>query len=171
MTQLNEKWNLFSFQEMIEDWSGNAMPDLLYHVPFEYKFVFVLKKYELVTLANEFNWIDSSESWESTPNTPEENSKLAICGDLMNLKFSLPFLEFLPTTILHKFVIEVICKKMCLYRFFFLHIPLLFLKVKCANFQTCCLQSWKVDLSLLLPETNTSRDILKSLDLNAKVLY
>ena len=110
MTQLSEKWNLFSFQEMIEDWSGNAMPDLLYHVPFEYKFVFVLKKYELVTLANEFNWIDSSESWESTPNTPEENSKLAICGDLMNLKFSLPFLEFLPTTILHKFVIEVICK-------------------------------------------------------------
>ena len=158
---------------MIEDWSGNAMPDLLYHVPFEYKFVFVLKKYELVTLANEFNWIDSSESWESTPNTPEENSKLAICGDLMNLKFSLPFLEFLPATILHKFVIEVICKKKCVfYRFFYLQIPLLFfIKVQCANFQTCCLQSWKVDLSLLLPETNTSRDILKSLDLNAKVLY
>ena len=130
MTQLNEKWNLFSFQEMIEDWSGNAMPDLLYHVPFEYKFVFVLKKYELVTLANEFNWIDSSESWESTPNTPEENSKLAICGDLMNLKFSLPFLEFLPATILHKFVIEVISRKCVFYRFFYLHIPLLFFKSK-----------------------------------------
>ena len=31
------------------------------------------------------------------------------------------------------------------------------------------LQGSKVDLSLLLPETNTSRDILRSLDLNAKV--
>ena len=119
---------------MIDDWAAKSAPDILYHIPYEWKFNFVLKKYELMTLANEFNWIDTTNDCSSTM-PPEENSKLALCGDLMSLKFTLPYLEFLPATILYNFVIE----------------------------------GSRVDLSLLLPETNTSRDILRSLDLNAKV--
>ena len=87
---------------MIDDWSARTAPDLLFFIPYEWKFAFSLKKYELITLANEFNWIDI----DSSSTVPEENSKIAICGDHMNLKFTLPYLEFLPATILYNFIIE-----------------------------------------------------------------
>ena len=69
------------FQDMIEDWSSKLAPDLLYHVPYTWKFEFVLKEFELITLANEFNWIDTSS-------THTENALLAICGRSLNIKFA-----------------------------------------------------------------------------------
>ena len=151
-----KQMSCFDPQDMIDDWAGKTAPDILYHIPYEWKFVFVLKKYELITLANEFNWIDI----DSSSTVPEENSKIAICGDHMNLKFTLPYLEFLPATILYNFVIEASLfplKKNLSFQINFMFLACFFL------------QGSKVDLSLLLPETNTSRDILRSLDLNAKV--
>lgn len=114
---------------MIDDWSAKCPPDYLYFVPYTWKFQFVLKKFELVTSGNEFNWIDTSSA-------NQENALLAICGEHLNLKFSLPYIEFLPATIPFVFQIE----------------------------------GDKLDLSLYVPEVYTSHDILKSLDMNAKIV-
>ena len=120
------------FQEMIDDWSAKSYPDLFYFVPYEWKFQFILKKFEILTLANEFNWIDTTSlNLESA-----ENALLAICGENLKISFSLPYKEFLPRAIPYLFNIK----------------------------------GQKVDLSLFLPETNTSRDIFRSLDCNAKVI-
>ena len=117
------------FQEMIDDWSSKSAPDLLFYVPYTWKFEFVLKEFELITLANEFNWIDTSS-------TNTENTHLAICGNLLNVKFDLPYTEFLPQIIPFHFEIS----------------------------------GQKLDLAVYLPETTSSRDILWSLDSNAKIL-
>ena len=61
---------------------------------------------------------------------------LGICGVHLNVKFSMPYVEFLPVTIPFIFQIE----------------------------------GEKVDLSLFVPEVCTSHDILKSLDMNAKIV-
>ena len=80
--------------------SVRSPPDLLYFVPYTWKFHFSLKEFELLTLANEFNWIDTSS-------THQENSLLAICGETLDLKFGLPYTEFLPNIIPFIFDIEV----------------------------------------------------------------
>ena len=45
------------FQDLIDDWSAKSPPDLLYFVPYTWKFQFICKKFELVTSGNEYNWI------------------------------------------------------------------------------------------------------------------
>ncbi len=85
---------------MIDDWSSKSPPDLLYFVPYVWKFKFQFKKFELLTPTNEFNWIDTSS-------TSQENSYMAICGDVLNLSFDLPYTEFLPNTIPFNFDIMV----------------------------------------------------------------
>ena len=118
------------FQDMIDDWSSKFPPDLLFYVPYTWKFEFVLKEFELITLANEFNWIDDTSSADT------ENTLLSICGSTLNVKFDIPYTEFLPTII--PFVFEI--------------------------------RGQKLDLSIYLPQTTTSRDILCSLDSNAKIV-
>ena len=71
------------FQDLIDDWSAKSPPDLLYFVPYTWKFQFICKKFELVTSGNEYNWIDTSS-------TNQENALLAVCGEHLNLKFDLP---------------------------------------------------------------------------------
>ena len=80
------------FQDMVEDWASRGFPDLLSFVPYTWKFKFIFKEFELLTAANEFNWIDTSS------NNPE-NAHLAICGKLLSLDFSLPYTEFLPDVV------------------------------------------------------------------------
>ena len=80
------------FQDMVEDWASRSAPDLLSFVPYTWKFKFIFKEFELLTAANEYNWIDTSS------NNPE-NAHLAICGKLLCLDFSLPYSEFLPDMI------------------------------------------------------------------------
>ncbi|XP_055681343.1 bridge-like lipid transfer protein family member 1 isoform X2 [Lutzomyia longipalpis] len=87
------------FQDLIEDWASKSRPDILYFVPYTWKFSILLKEFELITLSNEYNWIDCSS-------TNQENHHLAFCGDLFDLSFTLPFDDFLPPTVPLKFWIH-----------------------------------------------------------------
>ncbi|XP_055600491.1 bridge-like lipid transfer protein family member 1 isoform X3 [Uranotaenia lowii] len=80
------------FQDLVEDWASKARPDILSFVPYTWKFGVILKEFEIITLSNEFNWIDCSS-------TNQENHHLAFCGDLFDLSFTLPFDDFLPLKI------------------------------------------------------------------------
>ena len=52
------------FQDLVEDWSSKSPPDLLYFVPYVWKFKFQFKQFELLAPTNEFNWIDTSSASE-----------------------------------------------------------------------------------------------------------
>ena len=58
-----------------------------------------LKEFELVMLANEWNWIDC---FSQTP----ENSQIAFCGEMVELSFCLAFIDYLPPTLPLKFFIR-----------------------------------------------------------------
>ena len=98
-------------------------------IPYTWRFKFIFKEFELLTAANEFNWIDTSS------NNPE-NAHLAICGKLLSLDFSLPYTEFLPEIVPFKFLVS----------------------------------GERLDLSVYLPDTNTSHHILFTLDNSAKIV-
>lgn len=87
------------FQDLVEDWGSKARPDILSFVPYTWKFGILLKEFEILTLCNEFNWIDCSS-------TNQENNHLAFCGDLFDLSFALPFDDFLPQTVPLRFWIH-----------------------------------------------------------------
>uniref|UniRef100_A0A8D8V2G3 Uncharacterized protein KIAA1109 n=1 Tax=Cacopsylla melanoneura TaxID=428564 RepID=A0A8D8V2G3_9HEMI len=87
------------FQDMINDWSTKSKPDLLHFVPYTWRLTVLLKEFELITLANESNWIDCSSQHQ-------ENSHIAICGDLFDFSFDLPFDDFLPLTLPLRFWIQ-----------------------------------------------------------------
>ncbi|XP_012263790.2 transmembrane protein KIAA1109 homolog isoform X5 [Athalia rosae] len=87
------------FQDMINDWASKARPDLLHFVPYTWKFSLLLKEFELITISNEYNWIDCSSQ-------NQENARVAFCGDLFDLSFDLPFVDFLPVTIPLRFWIQ-----------------------------------------------------------------
>nr|XP_027228539.1 transmembrane protein KIAA1109-like [Penaeus vannamei] len=118
-----------SIQDLIEDWSSRAPPDLLHFVPYTWNFCLRLHQFELITLANGYNWVDCSSQHQA-------NAHVAFCGDLFELKFTLPFVDFLPETVTLKFL----------------------------------MLAETVDLSLYLPPSNTSRNIIASLDRNAKLV-
>ena len=63
---------------MVDDWSSRLPPDLISFVPYTWKFKFLLNDFELLTLANEFNWVDTAS------NNPE-NAHLAICGKFLQV--------------------------------------------------------------------------------------
>ncbi|XP_024891805.1 uncharacterized protein KIAA1109-like isoform X13 [Temnothorax curvispinosus] len=87
------------FQDMINDWASKARPDILHFVPYTWKFSLLLKEFELITLCNEYNWIDCSSQ-------NQENAHIAFCGELFDLSFDLPFVDFLPVTIPLRFWIQ-----------------------------------------------------------------
>ncbi|XP_042881836.1 transmembrane protein KIAA1109 homolog isoform X7 [Penaeus japonicus] len=117
------------FQDLIEDWSSRAPPDLLHFVPYTWNFCLRLHQFELITLANGYNWVDCSSQHQA-------NAHVAFCGDLFELKFTLPFIDFLPETVTLQFL----------------------------------MLAETVDLSLYLPPSNTSRNIIAALDRNAKLV-
>ncbi|XP_065078677.1 bridge-like lipid transfer protein family member 1 isoform X6 [Ochlerotatus camptorhynchus] len=82
----------YFFADLIDDWASKTRPDILSFVPYTWKFGVILKEFEIITLSNEFNWIDCSS-------TNQENHHLAFCGDLFDLGFTLPFDDFLPLKI------------------------------------------------------------------------
>lgn len=87
------------FQDLIVDWVSKSLPDILSFVPYTCKFSVLLKEFEIITISNEYNWIDCSS-------TNQENHHLAFCGDLFDLSFSLPFDNYLPNTIPIRFWIH-----------------------------------------------------------------
>ena len=44
--------------DLIEDWSTKSRPDIYHFVPYTWHLDVVLKEFELMTLTNEWNWID-----------------------------------------------------------------------------------------------------------------
>ncbi|GBP70037.1 Uncharacterized protein KIAA1109 [Eumeta japonica] len=116
------------FQDLINDWSSKARPDILHFVPYTWKISLLLKECEVITVSNQYNWIDCSS-------TNQENNHVAFCGDLLDVSFDLPFIDFLPDVIPLKIWI----------------------------------QGEAVDMSLYLPEVNTSRLLLLSIDKNMKL--
>ena len=89
------------FPDLVNDWASKSRPDLLHFVPYTWVITVIMKEFELITLCNEYNWIDCSSQ-------NQENAHIAFCGDLFDLSFDLPFSEFLPTTVPLKFWIQVI---------------------------------------------------------------
>jgi len=54
---------------MVNDWSSKARPDILHFVPYTWKILLILKDFELITLSNEYNWVDcSSQNQENGKN-------------------------------------------------------------------------------------------------------
>lgn len=62
--------------------------DMLKFVPYTCKINLILKEFEIVLIANEYNWIDC------TSKIKNENIELAICGDTYDMAFDLSFVEF-----------------------------------------------------------------------------
>ncbi|KAG7214078.1 hypothetical protein KM043_001440 [Ampulex compressa] len=87
------------FQDMINDWASKARPDILHFVPYTWKFSLLLKEFEIITLCNEYNWIDCSSQ-------NQENAHIAFCGEFFDLSFDLPFVDYLPITIPLRFWIQ-----------------------------------------------------------------
>ncbi|PSN42917.1 hypothetical protein C0J52_12026 [Blattella germanica] len=96
------------FQDLVNDWSSKSRPDLLHFVPYTWMITLLMKEFELITLSNEYNWIDCSSQ-------NQENAHIAFCGELFDLSFDLPFCDFLPSTIPLRFWIQGESVDMVLY--------------------------------------------------------
>ncbi|RZC40208.1 hypothetical protein BDFB_007646, partial [Asbolus verrucosus] len=96
----SHKW---FFQDLINDWASKQLPDLMHFVPYTWRFGLTLKHCELITLVNQYNWIDCSSVGQRNR---LENTQLALCAHFLHLSFDLPFDEFLPETIPLNFSIQ-----------------------------------------------------------------
>ncbi|CAM1304937.1 KIAA1109 (predicted) [Pycnogonum litorale] len=96
------------FQDMVTDWSSRARPDIYHFVPYTWHFNLIIKEFELITVANQHNWIDCSSQHQ-------ENAHVGFCGEVFDLSFDIPFVVFLPRTILMKFWIQAESVDLCLY--------------------------------------------------------
>nr|CDS20359.1 Fragile site associated protein C terminal [Echinococcus granulosus] len=79
-----------------EDWSSGSRPDILYFVPYIYKFKIFAQPFDLRLLVNDYNWV------APTP----ENAFASLCLEKFNFDFDLPFIDFLPATVPIKFDIN-----------------------------------------------------------------
>ena len=58
--------------DLTDDWSSKAVPDIYSFVPFTWTVNLIVKQFELITLANEYNWMDTSSH-------NQENSQCYVC--------------------------------------------------------------------------------------------
>ncbi|XP_034627354.1 transmembrane protein KIAA1109 homolog [Trachemys scripta elegans] len=79
------------FADLIQDWSSDSAPDIFSFVPYIWNFKVMFHQFEMIWAANQHNWIDCSTK-------QQENVYLAACGETLNIIFSLPFTDFVPTT-------------------------------------------------------------------------
>ncbi|KAG7510694.1 hypothetical protein JOB18_028724 [Solea senegalensis] len=79
------------FTDLIQDWASDSAPDIYSFVPYSWKFKVLFHQFEMIWAANQHNWIDCSTK-------QQENVYLAACGETLNIDFTLPFNEFVPTT-------------------------------------------------------------------------
>lgn len=96
----NHKW---FFQDLINDWSSKQLPDLLHFVPYTWRFGLTLKHCEILTLVNQYNWIDCSSVGQRQR---LENTHIALCAHFLHMSFDLPFEEYLPETVPLNFSIQ-----------------------------------------------------------------
>lgn len=88
----------------MNDWSSKQRPDIVRFVPYTYRMGITLKHCELLTIVNQYNWIDCSSVGQRQR---LENTQLALCAHFLHLSFDLPFDEFLPETVSLNFSIQV----------------------------------------------------------------
>ncbi|XP_053700675.1 bridge-like lipid transfer protein family member 1 isoform X3 [Synchiropus splendidus] len=79
------------FTDLIQDWASDSAPDIYSFVPYAWNFKILFHQFEMIWAANQHNWIDCSTK-------QQENVYLAACGETLNIDFTLPFNEFVPTT-------------------------------------------------------------------------
>ncbi|CAG9772767.1 unnamed protein product [Ceutorhynchus assimilis] len=84
------------FTDLINDWASKARPDLMHFVPYTWRFGLTLKHCELVTMINQYNWIDCSSAGQRNR---LENTQVSLCAHFLHMSFDLPFDEFLPETV------------------------------------------------------------------------
>ncbi|XP_065331514.1 bridge-like lipid transfer protein family member 1 isoform X1 [Cloeon dipterum] len=96
------------FKDMVNDWSSKSRPDVIHFVPYTWKILLILKDFELITISNEYNWVDCSSQ-------NQENAHVAFCGDLFDMSFDLPFVDFLPPSLPLRFWIQGECVDMALF--------------------------------------------------------
>ena len=60
----------FAFADLANDWSTKNASELLSFIPYEWALNICLRDFEMIWMANEYNWIDCSTIWQ-------ENSKLS----------------------------------------------------------------------------------------------
>lgn len=46
------------YADLINDWSSTSRPDIYHFVPYTWHVAVSFKEFELLTLTNEWNWID-----------------------------------------------------------------------------------------------------------------
>ncbi|XP_062839680.1 bridge-like lipid transfer protein family member 1 isoform X4 [Anolis carolinensis] len=79
------------FTDLIQDWSSDSAPDIFSFVPYSWNFKIMFHQFEMLWAANQHNWIDCSTK-------QQENVYVAACGETLNIIFSLPFTDFVPST-------------------------------------------------------------------------
>ena len=93
---------------MLDDWSSKGPPDLLYHVPYTWKFRLALRQFEAIVPTNEFNWVDTaSSSYSASAAGKQENAFMGLAGERLDLAFDLVYTQFLPNTVPFNFDITV----------------------------------------------------------------
>ena len=89
---------------MIDDWADKRPPDIFRFFPFTYKVRLRAHEFEICCVTNQWNWIDCDE-----PHTA--NAQMALCGELFEARFDLPYVDFLPETLDLTYLIEVRSEK------------------------------------------------------------
>ena len=56
----------FLLTDLIEDWSATGVSDIYHFVPYTWTINLLIKDFELILLANEYNWIDTSSQTQET---------------------------------------------------------------------------------------------------------
>ncbi|XP_075964686.1 bridge-like lipid transfer protein family member 1 isoform X15 [Anarhichas minor] len=87
------------FTDLIQDWASDSAPDIYSFVPYSWKFKVLFHQFEMIWAANQHNWVDCSTK-------QQENVYLAACGETLNIDFTLPFNEFVPTTCNTRFILK-----------------------------------------------------------------
>ena len=54
--------------DLIDDWSSKAQPDIMHFIPYTWVFKFNFKQFEVITLSNEYNWVDCSSQHQNNGN-------------------------------------------------------------------------------------------------------
>ena len=69
-----------ALSDLVNDWSSKSRDDLYHFVPYTWQVCFLLKQFELITLVNEYNWIDCFGS------TPENGTLFSGTTVVLNQK-------------------------------------------------------------------------------------
>ncbi|XP_061700534.1 bridge-like lipid transfer protein family member 1 isoform X13 [Syngnathoides biaculeatus] len=89
----------FFFTDLIQDWASDSAPDIYSFLPYFWTFKMSFHQFEMIWAANQHNWIDCSTK-------QQENVYLAACGETLNIDFTLPFNEYVPTICHTRFILK-----------------------------------------------------------------